>query len=70
MLNKEICKSICKVICFDYYGVDEWTLDDDDYWDNGLVWCPECKRWLSVHVSPPDHCKYFLEQMVMEQDVK
>ena len=64
MLNKELCIKCNndKVGC--------WTASDDGNWDNGMIWCPYASIRQDSIDSPPEHCPYKLEHIVLNQNAE
>ena len=78
MLNKNICskcrnKQVKNKLIHRRW---KWKDMDDFRWEGGMVWCKlkierlkiERMRLIKIKYNPPNHCKYYLEQVI--SDVK
>jgi hypothetical protein len=65
MLNKSICKK-----CYRNLGW-KWDRHDDSTWKKiHSVFCNTTETYGCYHstvLSPPDHCPYVLEHLIVEQ---
>jgi len=81
MLKKKLCKRcwngyVESVIDNEYIkSVQKWNENDEQFWKEGVVCCPQIYRKKEVVESlikitgkPPENCPYLLEQLLSKED--
>ena len=62
-MRKEICKK-----CFKDHNIQPgWNNADEEFWKNGELDCPRVMTVMIRNDKVHENCKYFLEQMVLNQ---